>query len=185
MFYFKIIGNEKYPYRIGLNALNCYDKWTCSCCEIFKYTTAYHIFDQYSAGDRICILRIPLDACYGDNDYGRSKYSDKIIIDKIMPLWDIYTLQYLVSMGMNINHGLTTSSMCGHLHFVKYFISVGAKESINDAWRGACNNKHSDIAQYLVSVGANATSTSVYDEQERYIYPCQAIFRRIHIPSSS
>ncbi len=141
-----------YPYRIGLNTLkdDFYGLY---------YDTLQSIFHSYIPphGNKICILTIPKESKV-DITKGLSTKSDKIIIEKIMPLWDIQTIQYLVSIGANIcNNVLRSASAKGHLDIVQYLISIGSNIHAYDdcAFRWASEYGHLHVVQYLVSVGAD------------------------------
>ncbi len=153
--YVKITVNHYggYPYRIGLNtlkhSLDSYSLYYDTLQSIFRYIPSY--------GDKICILTIPKESKV-DVVNKLSTKSDKIIIEKIMPLWTLETIQYLVSIGADIHDNvLKSASANGHLDIVQYFVSMGANIHAGDdyALLVASREGHLDVAQYLVSVGAD------------------------------
>ncbi len=161
--YVKIIGNNygNYPYRIGLNTLKYND-------EVFKsdktsgpgglyYTTPQYILHYVAYGDKVCILTIPTDAQIVTFD-DKCK-SDRIVIEKIMPLWEMETIRYLASLGANIlnDYAFCRASGHGHLDIVQYLVYLGANiHAYNEhALQLAAREGHLEIVQYLVSLGAN------------------------------
>ncbi len=163
--YVKIIGNNhgNYPYRIGLNTLKYnYEVFdpeeTCGPGGLY-YTLPQYIFHYVAYGDKVCILTIPTDAQVVTLD-GKRK-SDRFIINQIMPLWNVVTIEYLVSLGADIHvvndQALRWASATGHLEAVKYLVSKGAnihKEN-DQALQWAAEHGHLEVVKYLVSLGAD------------------------------
>ncbi len=164
--YVKIIGNNigNYPYRIGLNTLKYNDEVfdpeeTCGPGGLY-YTTPQYIFKYIGYGDKVCILTIPTNA-HVITLAGKCK-SDRFIINQIMPLWNVVTIEYLVSIGADIhannNDALHWASGNEHLDVVKYLVSKGANIYEDNVLRMASGNGRLEIVQYLVSIGANVNS---------------------------
>ncbi len=156
--YVKIIGSNhgNYPYRIGLNTLKHNNEIfnTRDCCGSggLYYTTPEHIFEYTLYGDKVCILTIPKDA----KILHKWNKSDKIIIEKIMPLWDLQTIQYLISLGAMKSDLLGHAAARGHLDIVQYLVSMADIHAYDDcAVRWASAHGHLNVVQYLVSIGAN------------------------------
>ncbi len=143
--YFSIIGNNfyslnPYPFRIGKNTLSM-NTGRHEYQYGFYYTTAQYIFEYVYYGDKVCKITIPKDANHY-TIYGKF-LSEEIVIDKIMPLWDIETIQYLVYLGADI-------------HIREEFIL-----------RHAVYKGFLDVVLYLISIGANI---HVYDHVDTAIY---------------
>ncbi len=164
MSYFKIIGNNNgnYPYRIGINTLK-YNGEVFNTTEEcgpggLYYTTIEYIFGYADYGNVVCRLSLPEDAQI--IDVGDKSKSDKIIIEEMLPLWDVNTIQYLVSLGANINtrkgNILIWSTIRGLLHIVHCLVSLGANVQNTNryALQLAYINDHFDVVQYLISQGA-------------------------------
>ncbi len=140
---------DPHHYRIGLN----------TCDDGLYFVEPQHIFAYVMNGDKVCIITIPKD-----KDDMQSPYledilrSDTIIIEKIMPLWDIKTIQYLISIGADVHyHGdavFEWAAYHGHLDIVQYLVLVGANIT-NWALCHAAEGGHLDIVKYLVSLGAD------------------------------
>ncbi len=100
--YIKIISEYcNYSYRIGLNTMTHTPSCITCCvsglyCVVLKHTFQYAYF-----GTIACIVSIPKDAQF--LSLGKIVKSDKIIVEKMMYLWDTNTIQYLVSLGAEIN----------------------------------------------------------------------------------
>ncbi len=154
--YFKIDYCSVYPYRIGLNTL----KHSANTEFRFHYTTSQHVFNFVNSYDRLLyVIIIPkTDKVHVSENKFRC---DKIIIEKIMPLWDIKTIQYLISMGADIhacsNRILRSASESGYLDIVEYLVSLGADIHAwnNSASLLASKAGHIEIVKYLVSLGAD------------------------------
>ncbi len=151
-------GNRgNYPYRIGLNTL--LNNKEMNYVNSFRYTTPNNIFYHIIHGDKVCIINIPKDAQV--KNISNEFICNKIIIEKIMPIWDVKTMKYLISIGANIHYRndciLHLASEKGHLDVVQYLVSVGANiHSDNDAAiRWASMAGQLDVVQYLVFMGAN------------------------------
>ncbi len=150
VFYKLITDNDTYPYRIGLNTLGLNtlkygDK------ALFTFTYMKDIYDQCFTGNRLVTLTLPSEIelhCI----YGCGFKSDKIIIEKIMPIWEIETIQYMVSLGANIHYMIKRASQCGRLDIVQYLVSIGAHTSC-DIIIGASYSGNLDVVKYLVSIG--------------------------------
>ncbi len=85
-----------YPYRIGLNTIQYRKYFRSFLCVNIKYIELYFKL----VDTPLYIVTIPSDA-HVDYDYMTAS-TNKIIVEKILPLWDIYTLQYLSFIGTNI-----------------------------------------------------------------------------------
>ncbi len=130
--YFTIIEYQhpNYPFRIGKNTLK--KGWYDRLVSGFYYTTVQHIFHYVFFGEKVYKITIPKDTRPPRKHIMPGELeSEKIIIEKIMPLWDIKTIKYLVSLGADI-----------HVRG-EYLL------------RHAVYNGYVDIAQFLVSIGAN------------------------------
>src|ERR1700722_9459897 len=102
-YYYKIIGNNfgNFSYHIGLNSLaennETFDP-TPSCVKGgLYYTDAAHLNEFFMYGDKLCTVSIPEDATIVR--LGSKWKADKIIIEKIEPLWTIETLEYFQANG--------------------------------------------------------------------------------------
>ncbi len=174
MIYFKIIKSyDPYPYRIGLNTTKHGCKWGCKggCDCSLGYVTLQHVFPRMRYGTKICIITVPKDVQIiqiGNN--GKFK-CDKFIIEKMIPIWEIETIQYLMSIGAGSFHNgdtiihtdewvLQWASAHGLLDVVQYlaFIGINIYAGNNEALRLASEKGHLKIVQYLVSMGANTYS---------------------------
>ncbi len=151
--YFRLIKQSR-RYHIGLNTLEN---------EGDLFYTSQTIFSNiyYDYGDYICIITMTKDANVVRRLYGYK--STQIIVEKIMPLLDVYTLQYLGSLGAYITsrsfmYGvLTAAYQNGYMDVVKYLVSVGTDDDcVNDfSMRWAAQQGRLDIVKYLVSAGAD------------------------------
>ncbi len=137
---------DRYHCRIGLNT-----------CESGLYFVApRHTFDRMY-GDKVCIITIPKDTQVVKWS-GNYIKSDAIIIEKIMYLWDIKTIQYLISIGADIhyNGGIVVqyASRYGCLDIVQYLVLLGVNIT---SWAlcHASERGHLDVVKYLVSLGTN------------------------------
>ncbi len=142
-------SNCDFPIVIGTNKMS--KPW-------FYYTDASNILRLHFCG-YVCAITIPKEAYI--EVHGDYTYTNTIIIEKKMPVWDIETIQYLVYMGIDI-HGvddklLREAAGNGHLDIVQYLVLLGANIHARDdfALLYASYNGHLDVVQYLVSIGAN------------------------------
>ncbi len=137
------------PYRIGLN----------TCDDDLYFVEPRRVFANIMRGDKVCIITIPKDAQFF-GCLGQLLRSETIIIEKIMPLWDIKTIQYLVSIGADVHyHGdavFIWAATYGYLDIVQYLVLLGADIHTFDSWalRYASERGHLDVVKYLVSIGA-------------------------------
>ncbi len=170
--YVKIIGNNcgNYPYRIGLNTLKhnneVFDpEETCGPGGLY-YTTPQYIFEYNMYGDKVCILTIPNEAKVVTFD-DKCK-SDRFIIEKIIPLWTLETIQYLVSLGADIhvdyNCVLRWAAQNDNIETIKYLVSIGADIHADDnvAILWASMYGYLEVVQYFVSMGADIHSEDGY-----------------------
>ncbi len=166
--YVKIIGKNfgNYPYRVGINTLK-YNNETfnpskeCHSGGLY-FTTVNHIFDFAYFGNQVCIITLPEKSVY--IRLGNKFKSDRICIEKIMPLWDLGTIQYLLSIGANIDDAFTSACRYGHLNIVTYLVSVGANIHTDGGYalQSAAGQGHLNIVKYLVSMGANIMNDGNY-----------------------
>ncbi len=185
------IEDDDYSYRVGLNTL----KHTSVKTEFYYIPPTSIANIKYDSQiHRLCVVTIPKDAKIMKNwSYSGSGFrSNKIIIEKIMYLWDIETIKYLLSIGVDVNILLVRSleyihlveylvfiganihfyenwaiqwaSLEGHLDTVKYLVSLGANIRANDdlALRWAAREGHLNVVKYLVSVGSNIHANREY-----------------------
>ncbi len=164
--YLKIIGNNNgnYPYRVGLNTLKHNNEVfnpdkTCGPGGLY-YTTPAYIFNYVEFGDKLCIISLPIKAKFVELD-DKCK-SDSIVIEKIMPLWRLKTISYLISIGANINNKnaglLSTTAKYGRLEVMRYLVSsIGVDIHANDeqALVLAAMYGNLKVVQYLVYMGAD------------------------------
>ncbi len=88
-----------YPYRVGLNTAKHYNAE-----YRFYFSPKEYIFNHIYGINWMCIvsnpqlyvITIPLDADFEMSNEEEGE-SDKIIVEKIIPLWDIRSIQYIVS----------------------------------------------------------------------------------------
>ncbi len=165
MMYVKIIGNNfgNYPYRIGLNTL----KHTK---EIFDpieecgpgglyCTSAQYIFEYLALGDKVCLVTLPENA--NSIVFEKKIKSDRIMIKGILPLCELDTIKYLVSIGadIHVDNEILLWWCCsrGYIDIVRYLISmrVDVHASHGYALKEAAEYGYSDIVQCLVDAGAN------------------------------
>ncbi len=149
---------NKYPYRIGLNiAANDLG---------FHVTTSIDcILGRNYDKTHLYVVTIP-----DDNDrrtvyqfYNGFIYKSKeIIIEKILPLWDMYTIQqYLTTKTKTstIDHVMREACKRGCLDIVQYLILIGA--TLNDRYNihshifTASRYGHLNVVKYLVSIGVD------------------------------
>ncbi len=142
--YNPIIHNRSY--KIGLYSMANY---------YTPYTTLNDILACIGHRNMLLVITVPLDSEIMRNGWIHT--SKELVIHKMMPLWDMYTIQYLVALGIDIDRLLMCASKYGHLDIVQYLFLLGANinTQLNFAIRYASLNGHLDIVQYLVSVGAD------------------------------
>ncbi len=135
--------------------------------EKVKYTTLD--LCDYRRGCWICILSIPSDVKIS-RIYNTIYYeSPSFIVEKIMPIWDIYTIQYLISIGANIvssdNYILPGAILDGYIDIVDYLISMKTPITHNIIYSVAVSGCV-DIMRYIVSIGADIHADNDYALRE-------------------
>ncbi len=107
------IINAKSNHKIGITL------------TMVNYTTIEYIYCYVSQGDQIAIVSIPIDTDIYCLTY--NTFQSIVYIQKIMPLWCIYTTKYLVSLGANIHIALWNTFK---YDIIQYLLSLGAKYEI-------------------------------------------------------
>ncbi len=130
---------DEYP-RIGLNTSD----------NEFIIMSFDKLYDNHYDKTHICVVRIPKGI--------RMFHAGEIIIEKIMPLWDIYTIQYLIlkTKPHNIDCILRNACKYGHLDVVQYLVGIGAMTDnryyLSLSVYYASQFGHLDVVKYLTSM---------------------------------
>ena len=101
--YYKIIGNNfgSYPYRVGLNTLkhNGEEFNSASGCTAggLYFCEAKYIFAYFRHGNMLAELYPTEDAQVVQ--FGGKYKADKIVIERIIPLYSVDTFKYLIGCG--------------------------------------------------------------------------------------
>jgi ankyrin repeat protein len=100
-----------------------------------------------------------LQECYNSNNNQIPEYYEKGL-QWACVRGNLEAVKYLTNIGVNIDHEfgapIRIASQEGHLEIVKHLVECGAKDVDWALVLAAYNNKM-DIAQYLISVGADVT----------------------------
>ncbi len=115
----------------------------------------------------VCILHIPLDIVIAQRHPNLEVYyGEGIYIEKILPLWDLYTIQYIVSLGVDIHKEcspiLQYASRYGYLDIAEYAVCMGADVHVCGPMQLASKGGWLNIVQYFVSLGVDVRA---YNDQ--------------------
>ncbi len=152
--------DHTHPYKIGLNKLD-----SCG----FRIMMTINGFISYPYdGTYLYVVKIPNDARIRFEWYG-IVMSNRIIIEKIMPLWDLYTIQYIIpSDTIDYYHAINDIAKgayrYGHLDVIQYLVSIGADIHAHNNYALLCASQygHLDVIQYLVSMGVDIHTNNDY-----------------------